>query len=478
MEKTLTYPSLKDRLKNIDWTLLIFLILVLDVKLILKVIAVVLLYILNRDFRFGFRFNKVSRSRLPLFYCIMPAIAVVNWLLRHDFSANQGVLLAMSLFFWGMCILIAHQLRRFAEKTDPAVMHRTITLFFLLNAIVSVVALVIIMFQTGTVNPYQFLGMNQNYFIGTGDNIQGITFDFSLTNALISAMGVVYFLVRRQYWMCILTMCVLVMTGSNFTDLLIALLLIILLLFRSSRAQKLVIGVCLLLLGIFMKVVSPENKDYAVATIANIAKHDSIPITPPDTAIHIAQKQVMLIQKAEVIEDKHEFHPSPTQAKLPGKLISYQQTLQFLMAHPWDIPLGKGAGHFSSKLAFRASGLGTEGGYPSRFVYIDPAFQDNHLALFLYYFTKGLQHHSIINTPHSAYNQALGEYGVTGLAVLLVFYFGFFYRRVRRSPYTISMLLLLAGAFVIDYWFEHLSIVLVFELLLFIDIREKGQPNA
>jgi hypothetical protein len=272
-------------------------------------------------------------------------------------------------------------------------------------------------------------------------------------------------------------MITLLLTGSNFTSLLIAGILVFLFFYRSGKAQKIVVAACLLLLALFMKVVSPENKDYAQETIATIAKKEVFATQPPDTALHISQQQVVFLKKAEVVEEKYSFSPTPRQRGLPGKVISYEQTIQYLLAHPLRIPFGTGAGHFSSKLAFKASALGVDGGYPERFTYVDSDFLHNHLSLFLYYFTKGNQHHSIIHTPFSVYNQMLGEYGIAGLAALFLFYFGYFIRRGGGKVYNWLLLLILAAAFFTDYWFEQLSIVIVFELLMFLNIR-RNKPSA
>ncbi|RYI98479.1 MAG: hypothetical protein EON47_19500, partial [Acetobacteraceae bacterium] len=55
--------ALRAQLRSIDPLLLLFLILLLNVKLLVKAAAIVLVYLLRPQFRFGFR-----AGRLPLFY--------------------------------------------------------------------------------------------------------------------------------------------------------------------------------------------------------------------------------------------------------------------------------------------------------------------------------------------------------------------------------------------------------------------------
>jgi hypothetical protein len=74
--------------------------------------------------------------------------------------------------------------------------------------------------EIGFINPYRYQGLYQKYFIGTGDFIRGITFDTSTTNAVISAAGIFYGICRRRIALSLCCMVVLLMTGSNFTNLL------------------------------------------------------------------------------------------------------------------------------------------------------------------------------------------------------------------------------------------------------------------
>ncbi|MEI9807328.1 MAG: hypothetical protein WDO16_05270 [Bacteroidota bacterium] len=157
---------------------------------------------------------------------------------------------------------------------------------------------------------------------------------------------------------------------------------------------------------------------------------------------------------------------------LPGKLIALQQTTRFLKANPVKILTGTGIGRFSSKLAFRATGLQFAGGYPVRFAYVNNDFRDNHLNLYLDYFSKDQQFHSLMNSPDSVYDQLLSEYGLAGIVVFFFFYAGYYTKRYRKKSYGLPLLFLMAGAFAIGYWFEQLSIVIVFELLLLLDIKE------
>ncbi|MDQ3846300.1 MAG: hypothetical protein M3342_20165 [Bacteroidota bacterium] len=165
------------------------------------------------------------------------------------------------------------------------------------------------------------------------------------------------------------------------------------------------------------------------------------------------------------------------QTNFPGKAIAYLQTGRYLSQHPHYLITGAGLGNFSSKMAFKATALQFAGGFPVRLAYIHPDFSFNHLSLYLYFFSKRAKSHSVVNSPNSVYDQLMSEYGIIGLGAFLLFYVGFFLKQYKKLTYGIPLLLLLLSFFFIDYWFEQLSIVVVFELLLFLNLKESRQET-
>src|SRR5690349_2395034 len=102
--------------KKIHWTLLVFLVLFLNVKLVIKAIAILLLYILQPDFRFGFNWRA---SRLPLFYPLVIFLSLLNAILYGQFlQLNYLTVLVFGIGVWVACILAIHQLKLIVEKTD------------------------------------------------------------------------------------------------------------------------------------------------------------------------------------------------------------------------------------------------------------------------------------------------------------------------------------------------------------------------
>jgi hypothetical protein len=542
---TFGYPgfNLKKAINYVDWKLLIFLILFLNIKLELKALAIIFIYAFQFNFKFGF---KIKHSRLPLFYILIILIGFIGLIINKNYQDNNYMLVFFTgIGFWLLSILAIHQIKLIVEKTEAEKIHRTIIAFFIINAIISICTLAIIMLETGSINPYTYKEMHRVYFIMTGDYIKGISFDISSTNAVLSAFGVIYFLVKKMPVMLLICMCTLLLTYSNLISLMLLFVMLILFIFKSEKNQKSLIITCVMLFFIFMLKVSPQNKDYVIEVIKNTihiknktlaikipateqpgslvnyeekrktiathyldsvdaklnsirsAKHShssqlfsyrNIPISDkgriyikgPDTntAEHWLTKDISSDQKQllDFISTHKASLPISSQkhyaAALPGKVTGLIQTILFLYNHPGKMPTGVGIGNFSSKIAFRAAGLGLRGHYPEKYVYINPAFLSNHFDLYMSYFSKGVSNRSVSNNPFSVYDQLLAEYGLPGLLVLFIFYFGFFSKHHIKLTYGIPLLIFVAGIFFIDYWFEQLSVMILFELMLFLNIKE------
>jgi hypothetical protein len=170
---------------------------------------------------------------------------------------------------------------------------------------------------------------------------------------------------------------------------------------------------------------------------------------------------------AEIIQDKR--HPW---SRMVGKIAAYHQTVEFFKNDPVRIITGAGMGNFSSKLAFRATGLHIAGSYPEKFKYIHQDFRDNHLALFLFYFSKDAELHSVANSPNSVYDQIFSEYGIIGILAFLYCYLWYFLAGVRKATYGIFIFVVLLVSFFFEYWFEQLSVVVLGELFLLLNIKE------
>ena len=538
MINSITSFNYKKALNSIDWKLLLFLLLFLNVKLAIKIPAIILIYLLQLNFRFGF---SLKNSRLPLFYLLVIVIAFANLFILGNYARPHYWLTFLTgTGFWLLCILAVHQVKLSVENNGPVIIHQTILVFFVINAVVSFLNIAQIIWETGAINPYTYQGEYQKYFIGTGDYIKGLSFDTSTTNAVLNAFGVIYFLSRKNAIMVLVCMVVLLLTGSNFINILLTLILVALFLLSSNRNQKSVIVICLVLLVLFMGKISPQNNNYVAETIKNTIHPQKAPfasvagLTSADSQLttegrrrqfarqyldsvslsivkkqHVVPRETMALpvlktKTGRIYTPKPDINTPPYQTPtdttaeqrrlllfigvhkdnlplsgkanyipgLPGKAIAFLQTLQFFRQHPVKAVAGDGMGNFSSKLAFKATALGFEGGYPTRYIYISREFLLNNLDVYLNFFSKRSELHSLTNSPFSVYNQLLAEYGLIGLAAFIFFYLGYFFKYYKRLTYGIPLLALMLAVFLTDYWFEQLSVLVFFELLLLLNIKE------
>ena len=530
--------NFKETLNKVDWKLLLFLVLFLDVKIAVKIVAVILIYLLQFNFKLGF---SIKNSRLPLFYLLIIAIAFIDLFINKSYGNPYYYLVFfIGIGFWLLCILAIHQVKLSVESNDTETIHRTILVFFVINTILSFYNIAHIMWETGTINPYRYQGQYQKYFIGTGDYIKGLTFDTSTTNAILNAFGVIYFLTKKNPAMVLICMAVLLLTGSNFVNIILLLILALLFVFKSTRNQKSIIVICLAFLVIFMAKVSPQNDKYVAETIQNALHPKKQPtvtavaitkisdsITGPeavkrriairylDSLRYIIDKKKLLklnpalvhlpktnegrilvpIPDINTLSYQSRIDTTAEQTRLlafihlykwklpisgqqdfkfglPGKVSALLQTVAFFQLHPAKIIAGDGMGNFSSKLAFRATGLSFAGGYPAGQAFINNDFFSNHLDLYLNYFSRRSGLHSLTNSPYSVYDQMLTEYGVLGLIAFALYYLWFFGKHYKRLTYGIPLLLLIMAIFFIDYWFEQLSVLVFFELMLLLNIKE------
>src|SRR5689334_7774409 len=100
---TFVRQKINDLYRNINWELLIFLIVVLDVKMVVKITGLLVFLILNKRL---FRDKNIFRQKFLWFYAGMIVIGLVNVLINFtSLSANYSVTASVGIAFWLMCII-------------------------------------------------------------------------------------------------------------------------------------------------------------------------------------------------------------------------------------------------------------------------------------------------------------------------------------------------------------------------------------
>lgn len=548
------YQSFYGYSRKINWTLFIFLVLLLNVKLIIKLLAFLVIAISTHR---RISFKDMLQQKQLFFYAGVICIGAINYLLTiKNTSLNAALATGFGIFLWVICAAASYYLYQIVQSEKKERLYSTIDLFFIAHIAVVFLNIIRIMIECGDINPYTYKGLNQKYYISTGDFVSGISFDSPVTTAMISAFALLYFLYRRHFVLSLAAMVSLLLLVSNLTNILVVLILVFIFIFKTDRQQKSIIVVQICILAIFTAKISPQNFEYvgrfaykmidkpydlppknesaawlkaspdsilnpkelkkktalvyidSVSTLKQLAvlpakgsaltmgknAELSRPKPTADSLFFVYKESEAVVTKKDKYSDfiEKNFTASAKDSlekrndwNKPGKWIAAKELVQFFKAHPSRTLLGAGVGNFSSRTAFKTTSLGIAGGYPAKFSYIHPWFLNNHLYLYTHYHTKPQAKHAAENTPDSTYGQLLGEYGIMGVLLFAIFYAFYFLRKVSRKSFGLPILLLMLGMFAVEYWFDQLSIVILFEVLLFLDIKsaksestwqEEGQP--
>lgn len=577
--------------QNTNIPLLIFLIFFLNVKLVVKIFALLFIMLYYRNMKWGLSWKN---SRLPVFYILIILLEFVKYLLfTQNFSLNYGLVFCIGISQWAFCFFAIHHLKLAIDSELPSTINNTIRVFYLLNFIVSLFFLTILIFHPAWLT-YWGQGKDISFsHPSAGDAIIGISFDSSTLNATINCLGLIYFLYKKDYTFCLICLVIIGICTSNVSFIFIMVTMLIMIGTVRSNQLRVITLLAASALVFFYLSISAANRLYIHDYFAqlyidnkypSLAENEKAILPKPDTISKHA-----LIQKSELppvkipkentlagtLADSSKKSKSPIQvlgnrdriiksphtpagkvdtvfpaanlentdpqtrkdsikakrtefiinakrrsdsihniysinkSKLkkaidqlftlndhskiisspgdsthylmisrqdydskPGKLISFFQTYAYLKTNARHLFFGAGIGNFSSKLAFRASGVGILGSYPKKYIYTAPDFRYNHLNTFEYYIHESAGRHSVLNFPFSVFNQLFGEYGLIGMALFIIFYLGYFISRFRRLTYGRYMLFILLGFFLMEYWFEFLSLVVIFELFLLLNIKE------
>lgn len=537
----LNLHAIWEKRKEIDWKLFLFLVLVMNVKLVVKVLAILILLIIERK---SVSVKTFYQKPHLLFYLSISVVALINYLLQlSGVNMAYNLVMLLSLAGWLMPALAGFFIYQLVQRGDTKRLHQTVTLFFLVHVIMIFASLVPIICEIGELNPYAYKGLNQKYFMSTGDYIRGVTFDDAIATAMIAGFGVLYFLSRHKILYAILCMAAVLVVFSNLTTIFLLLVFVFLFIFYSDRIQKSILVVFGCMIIVFITNVSPQNNEYIVSFFYKLAgktyAKPGAQITRdelkqmPDSSLSPGQRKekwamryldsvsaVSFVKKTgqsdtpmkqdppappkeqiafnEYLADEQEKEKENRYAAFlktqyttrekdslekeynwekPGKLTAALQLKDFFKKYPAKIALGEGAGNFSSRTAFKAAALGVNGSYPAKYRYVNPLFKDAHLYTYLFYRAQWQLNHTAANKPDSVYFQLAGEYGLVGVLLFAILYVIPLAWKSRRLPLGLPALLLLLLAFSSEYWFEQLSIVVLFELLFFLDLKTARQEG-
>ena len=526
---------LKQQLNKADWKLLLFLLLFLNVKLAVKIPAIVLIYLLQFNFKFGFSFKNSRLPLFYLLVIAIAFIDLllnrgynnINYLIV--FSSGLGFWLLCLLAVHQVKLSVENNKVNILHNTILAffVINAIVSFYNIGHIMLDAHSINPYRYQ-GQYQKY-FLGTGDyirgiTFDISTTNaliNAFGVVYFLTRKMPVMVLVCMAVLLLTASNFINIALVIVLVFlflfksTRDQKSIIIICLMFLVVFLAKISPQNNTYVQVT------FRNILHPPKAPFKTATLniqdslttpeglrrkfakAYLDSLKALQIKNPDNTQQatislprtIAGR--IVIAGADINTPPYQT-PTDTPAEerkllafiqthqadlplsgqdssnvyLPGKALGMLQTIKFLKTHPTKIIAGNGMGNFSSKLAFKATGLGFSGGFPAKYAYISNDFLMNHLDIYLNFFSKKRELHSLTNNPFSVYDQMLAEYGLIGLAVFVIFYIGFFARHAKNLTYGIPLLLLMLAAFFIDYWFEQLSVMVFFELLLLLNIKE------
>jgi ABC-type multidrug transport system fused ATPase/permease subunit len=277
-----------------------------------------------------------------------------------------------------------------------------------------------------SINPY---GISP----AAGDKMKSI-YSNSSANMIIMSFFLLSYIFRGQWFFAIASLiCLLLCTYMSGLVIFLVGILFSVLFFSEIKRKFKTYFVALLILSLFVfSSVSPSNVNYAEGYINRIIENDD---------------------------------------KVPFKINSFRQTIDYYFSSFKSFFIGAGGGNFSSRVAFIGSGDYVNW-FPERLSYASDEFNKNHLSIWNHDFNnKWDDKNNTANQPFSFYNQIMGEYGLVGIFIFLFFYLGYIMKNWNILTYSKFATICLLGYFLLDYWFEYFSVMIIFELLLMLDIK-------
>ena len=397
-------------------------------NLFIKLTTISLLLIFSRYKIFPKKTKIFTFFYLFIITIITLSFFTLGWLNEFNYLFS----LVFSLVIWFFCYFLFVFNDQYINAHSLPSIKKSIDILFLLNTVVSFFQLLLLMIDQRSLNPF-----GGSYKGATGDFIYGL-FSNSSINMIMSTFFFFYYIYQKKQWKAFFAASISILTTYMGGLVLAVVAFIIILLFNPAiKIKYKLYGFIFLAVAYFsFRIISPENVKYSEYFI------------------------------------KKTFSIDP-----PRKLISFKQTIDYSTSTIPRFLVGAGPGNFSSRTAFVFGGEYVNW-LPQRIVYRSDAFEKNHFKLWNNEILSKPYQDGTANQPFSVYNQLIGEYGLIGLIIFFTFYTGYYFKRYYRLTYGKYLLVFLLLIFLMDYWFEYLSVVILFEILMLMQLKELKKENA
>jgi hypothetical protein len=523
-------------LDKMDPALLLFMVFMFNFRFSLKLIAIIGIYVYRPNFKI--KLNGIVWFYISM---ILLGIINILFIHR-DYSYSHSMAVLAGSLIWLTCLLSYHQISLAVELNSPAKLFNTLKLLALLNFCVSIYDILHVMFITGTINPYTQIcpppyGISSGDLVG---GIFGQVHLVNTVISCFLLVFFIYQSSFLYALICLIPF--LLTGSNLATLILIGMLTYILLFKKNMLIKYYASYCILITVLFYIKITptNKDYMTSILAKVQKqFSKPASVPAQPlemhAEPPIKKLTKEELISQYVQykrkllndsVLEDefttsklvfqslyaKQERQIKEKQIQLdltwykkdslklakakkeffdygklktfdldkePGKITSFKQTKAYLGQSWQNAFFGAGIGSFSSRLAFITSGIADD----SRILmalpkYETEEFKQNHKAIFKYLMFLDDETHSITNLPFSWYNGVFGEYGLIGFLMFVFAYLAYFFKRIKLLSYGKLILISMIAFFLFDYWYERLSVIMLFELILLFDIKMKSSNHV
>lgn len=416
MKATNTFLNLGLNLK--EALLLLFLICISGFSTIIQFIT---LFIFS--FVFLFLGRKVKYVYRWVYYISLLGISLIQLMFvwRTDYSVNYIINTVIIAFMWFLALQGSNIIIRGVTEINIEKVEKILKIFFQINLFFVVLQIIIMGFEMQTFFPFSNMS--------AGDNVKGL-FRNSSVNMIIMSFFTVYYFTKKDYIYAILSFLITALT-FYMSGMLFFIGIVVLYGFLNFSFKNKVKVFTAILISLFLFIqFSPENVKYV--------------------------KRILM--------DKISSKTDP-----PRKLVSFEQTLDYWFSDPVNFIFGSGGGKFSSRTAFITGGEYV-GWFPEKFTYLSKDFKENHFQLWSYKILSIPYKDGTSNQPFSFYNKIIGEYGLIGIVLFLIYLIPPI-KYYKHITYGKIMFLLIFAYFLLDYWFEYFSVIIFLELFIFLDIK-------
>lgn len=416
------------KLKQVDPIFFIFLLLVTQGDILLK-LAGILFILLARPTAI------LKIYGLSKFYILVILLHLCYGLINLFIYGLQYLINFIMVFlFWTISYIIISQINYFLKRKPIETIHFTINLFFITCVLIVLYQYVSLALSYMSINPY-------NISPASGDKMKSIYGNSSVNMIIMSFFLLSYAFRGKWIYGIVSLICLLMTTYMSGIIIFLGSVLFSIFFFSKIKTTYKVYFIAASVFGIVIfSSVSPSNINYATQYIDRIIENGD---------------------------------------RVPFKIKSFRQTIDYNISSVKSFFIGAGGGNFSSRVAFIGSGDYVNW-FPDSLSFASNEFKIYHLGIWNHDFkNRWDDRNNTANQPFSFYNQIAGEYGLIGVMLFLFFYLGLIAKNWNKLTYSKVTLICLLGYFMLDYWFEYFSVIIIFELLVLLDIKlnSKSETN-